>query len=119
MKIAISLNDVLRSDTAQIAYVYEKYVLYGIEDEDEARKAKDSIDLIKNSIKSLKLEEYFKFDSIDDLNTFLYKDASLEIFGHADEMEKNLMAKFNNFVMDMIDDDEHEIELVSRDVYMA
>ena len=50
------------------------------------------------------------------LNSFLYSEASLEVFGHAGLMSDGLMNHFNNFLMDMKDDGEHEIELVSREV---
>jgi hypothetical protein len=59
--------------------------------------------------------EFFDFETIDGLNKFLFDEAALEIFGHADQMSDNLMDKFNLFLMDIKDDEEHEIEIVSRE----
>ena len=60
--------------------------------------------------------DHFEFEDINRLNTFLYKEAPLEIFGHADLMSDGLMIHFNRFLSDIKDDEEHEIELVSREV---
>jgi hypothetical protein len=102
MKIGISLNEVLRGFISQLEYTYSKYV------SEVSIKAED--------VTSFDLIEYFKFNSVDELNKFLYLEASLEIFGHADVIEDNIMTHFNNFLMDIQDDEEHEIEIVSREV---
>jgi hypothetical protein len=67
-------------------------------------------------VTSLNLMDHFEFEDINTLNTFLYKEAPLEIFGHADLMSDGLMIHFNRFLSDIKDDEEHEIELVSREV---
>jgi hypothetical protein len=70
----------------------------------------------EHDITNFNLIEFFKFDDINKFNTFLYLEAPLEIFGHADQMSDGLMNHFNTFLMDIKDDEEHEIELVSREV---
>lgn len=102
MKIGITLDEVLRDFLGQFAYTYEKYI--------------SEIDIKENPVTSFNLIEHFNFNSIDDLNSFLYTEASLEIFGHADQLHENLMNHFNLFLMDMEDDEEHEIEIVSREI---
>jgi hypothetical protein len=102
MKIGISINEVLRDFLGQFVYTYEKYIA-------------DS-NLTQEDITSLNLIEFFKFEDINKLNTFLYLEAPLEIFGHADQMSDGLMNHFNNFLMDIHDDGLHQIELVSREV---
>lgn len=102
MKIGITLDEVLRDFLGQFAYTYEKYI--------------GEIDIRENPVTSFNLIEHFNFNSIDDLNSFLYTEASLEIFGHADQLHENLMNHFNLFLMDMEDDEEHEIEIVSREI---
>lgn len=102
MKIAISINEVLRSFIEQFVYTYEKYV-------------KD-INITEGDITSLDLIKFFEFEDVNQLNTFLYKEAPLEIFGHADVTSNGLMIHFNRFLMEMKDENEHEIELVSREV---
>jgi len=101
MKIAISLNEVLRDFIGQFGYTYEKYI--------------GEIDFKKNPVNSFDLEKHFKFNSIDEMNKFLYDEAALEIFGHADQIEDNIMNAFNMFLMDIKDDEEHEVEIVSRE----
>jgi len=101
-KIGISLNEVLRDFISQFNYTYEKYI-------GESK-------ITESEVTNFNLIEFFKFDSIDKLNLFLYSEASLEIFGHADQMSAGLFNQFNNFLMDIRDDEEHEIEIVSREI---
>jgi hypothetical protein len=102
MRIGITLNEVLRDYIGQLAYTYDKYVgENGVTEED---------------ITNFNLIEFFKFDDINKFNTFLYLEAPLEIFGHADQMSDGLMNRFNTFLMDIKDDGEHEIEIVSREI---
>lgn len=102
MKIGITLNEVLRDYVGQLAYTYDKYVEEnGVTEED---------------ITNFNLIEFFKFEDINKFNTFLYLEAPLEIFGHADQMSDGLMNHFNTFLMDIKDDEEHEIEIVSREI---
>ena len=101
-RIGITLNEVLRDYVGQLAYTYDKYVgENGVTEED---------------ITNFNLIEFFKFEDINKFNTFLYLEAPLEIFGHADQMSDGLMNRFNTFLMDIKDDEEHEIEIVSREI---
>ena len=49
----------------------------------------------------------------------MYDEVSLEIFGHGDQKYDNLMTKFNMFLMDIKDEEEHEIEIVSREIHRS
>jgi hypothetical protein len=111
MKIAISINEVLRDYIGQFIYTYEKYIVPEIEDE-----GKKYSEVEIEDVTSLNLMDHFEFENINKLNTFLYKEAPLEIFGHADLMSDGLMIHFNRFLSDIKDDEQHEIELVSREV---
>lgn len=102
MKIAISINEVLRSYIEQLVYTYDKYI--------------EPSGLNVVDVTNFNLIEFFKFDDISKLNSFLYLEAPLEIFGHADQMSDGLMNQFNHFLMDIKDDEEHEIEIVSREI---
>jgi len=95
------MNEVLRDFLSQLTYTYEKYV--------------EEVDLETEDIKSMDLMKYYKFDSIDTMNKFLYTDAALEIFGHAGQKTKNLMTHFNRFIAEIEDDEEHTIKLISRE----
>lgn len=105
MKIGITLNEVLRSFLPQLFYTYEKYI--------------GPIDLTEEDVTSYELHEFFKFDDKNKFNTFLYLEAPLEIFGHADQMYDGLMNQFNEFLVNIEFEEEHEIELVSREVNNA
>lgn len=102
MKIGITINEVLRDFIGQFAYTYNKYI--------------EEIDITNDDVTSFNLIEYFKFDDINKLNRFLYLEAPLEIFGHADQMSDGLMNHFNNFLTEIEDEGEHEIILISREV---
>lgn len=103
MKIGISINEVLRDTLSQLDYTYSKYI-----------SGKEST-ITRDEITSFDLKKHFDFESEKDINRFLYDEASLEIFGHADQMHENLMTKFNMFLVDIDDEEEHTIELVSRE----
>jgi hypothetical protein len=111
MKIAISINEVLRDFIGQFIYTYEKYIVPELE-----KDGKKYSEVEIPDVTSINLADHFEFEDINKLNTFLYKEAPLEIFGHADLMSDGLMIHFNRFLMDIKDDEEHEIELVSREV---
>jgi hypothetical protein len=101
-KIAISVNEVLRDFIGQMAYTYDKYI--------------EPFDIKKTPVDSFNFIDHFKFKNVDELNHFLFIEASLEVFGHADQLHDNIMKHFNSFIEDIKDDEEHEIELVSREV---
>jgi len=109
MRIGVTLNEVLRDYIGQFLYTYEKYI---------KPNTGYKIDDIK-SIEGKAFLEYFDFESVDALNTFMYDEVSLEIFGHSDQAEDNLMTKFNMFLMDIKDDEEHEVEIVSREIHRS
>jgi hypothetical protein len=102
MIIGVSINEVLRDFIGQLTYTYNKYI--------------SEISVKEGDITNFNLIEFFKFNHIDELNRFLYIEASLEIFGHADQLSDGLMTHFNNFIMDIDDEEEHKIVLVSKEI---
>ena len=103
-RIGITLNEVIRDFIGQLKYTYNKYF-----DEDLEDISITEWDLIK----------YFKFKNEKELNNFLYSEAPMEIFAHADQLYNNLGAKLNRFIADIEDEEEHEIILISRDAHKA
>lgn len=102
MKIGITLNEVLRAYMEQFHYVYEKY--------------KETFDIENNPLTEFDFVKHFNFKDKEELYHFLYSgEASLEIHGHADQLYDNLMNHFNLFLADIKDEEEHEIEIVSRE----
>lgn len=104
-KIGISLNEVFRDLLGQFEYVYSKYI--------------KEIEIKKDQIQSFDLKTYFDFKTDREINTFLFDEASLEIFGHADQLYDNLMTHFNTFLVDIDDEEEHTIEIVSREAFKS
>jgi len=99
--IGITINEVIRDFIGQLAYTYNKY--------------KSEFDLKKTPVNEWDLLKYFKFGNIHELNNFLYFEASLEIFGHADQLHNNVIAKYNEFSQDIIDNEKHKLVLISRE----
>jgi 5'(3')-deoxyribonucleotidase len=102
MKIGITINEVLRDFIGQFAYTYNKYI--------------KEIDITNEDVTSFDLIKHFEFEDTNKLNRFLYLEAPLEIFGHADQLTDGLMNHFNTFLMDIADEEEHEVILISREV---
>lgn len=102
MKIGITLNEVLRDFLGQFHYTYTKYL--------------GEVDFESEDIETFDLKKQYGFNSKVELNEFLYKKASLEIFGHADQLEQHIFVHLNNFIMDINDETEHEVYIVSREV---
>jgi 5'(3')-deoxyribonucleotidase len=101
MKIEISINEVLRDYIGQITYTYDKYIA-------------DS-NIKEGDVTNFNLLEFFNLKILIS-NMFLYTEASLEIFGHADQLSDGLINHFNIFLGEIKDEEEHQIELVSREV---
>ena len=57
-KIRISLNEVFRKHIIQLIYTYEKYI--------------GTLDINEEDVTNYNLIDFFKFDSITKLNSFLY-----------------------------------------------
>lgn len=113
MKVGITLNEVLRDFISQFAYTYEKYHDTGVDD--DGKRIKFELEKYPITDFDLMNHELVNFEDEMELKKFLYMEAALEIFGHADQTYKNIMPQFNNFLMEMKDGEEHEFELVSRE----
>jgi hypothetical protein len=102
MVIGISINEVLRDQIGQFVYTYEKYI--------------QKTDVKESEVTSLNFNDFFPFETIDEYNKFMYLEAPLEIFGHADLVSDGIMAHLNNFLMDIKDEEEHTVILTSKEV---
>lgn len=101
MRIGVSINEVLRDFLGQLVYTYKKYI--------------GETEIKEDDITSYDLLKFFNFKNIDDLNRFMYFEAPLEIFGHADQVSDNLINHFNTLLSIIKYEEEHEIELVSKE----
>jgi hypothetical protein len=115
MKIGIEINGVLRDTLKKIQQEYEKWYLN--ENWKEMEFIEDEKDLVRkviSDVTSLDLKKHLEFKNEDEIYEFLYKEHTMEIFGHASSIEYNGMNDLNDFYVDMRDN--HEIIIVSDEI---
>lgn len=110
MKIAIEINGVLRDTLKKIQQEYEKWYINNPFDEGED----DFKYEVFSELNSLDIVKHLKFKNEDELYDFLYKEHTMEIFGHAGSVEPSGLLDFNEFYLDMRD--EHDILIVSDEI---
>ncbi len=101
IKIAISLDDVIRAKTEKFLEMYKKHV-----DENS------TCDM--SELKTNNLFDIVKFSGKKEFNKFLYEDYVFEIFGEADMVDMFLDKKLNLWHISMNDNEniDEEIELM-------
>lgn len=114
MKIGITIDGVIRDFITKFELVYDKY--YPVIDEETGENK-----IIKRDIKDLELIKYFNFsggtieEQTQELNKFMYVDASLEIFGHAGEVKLNSVEHLNQ-LHNLIEDMGHTPIIISKEL---
>ena len=91
MRVAIELNGVLRDTLKKIQQEYEKWYLENPFKEDEEKSDYDVI----SDLTTLDISKHLKFRDDDELYDFLYKEHTMEIFGHAGSVETSSIMDFN------------------------
>lgn len=109
MRIGIDINNVLRDTLGKIEQVYEKWYIENPFLEETEFKYE-----IISPVTTLNLTSHLKFPDEDHLYNFLYKEYTMEIFGHAPSMEYTSMNDLNDFYLDMRD--KHDILIVSDEI---
>ena len=115
MRIGIEINGVLRDTLKKIQQEYEKWYLN--ENLKELNLIEDDSSIerkIISDVTSLELTKHLAFKNEDEVYNFLYKEHTMEIFGHAASVEYNGMNDLNDFYFDMRDS--HEILIVSDEI---
>ena len=110
MKIAIELNGVLRDTLKKIQQEYEKWYLENPFKEDEEKSEYEVI----SDLTTLDISKHLKFKDEEELYNFLYKEHTMEIFGHAGSVENSSMMDFNDFYTEMRDT--YDISIVSDEM---
>ena len=110
MRVAIELNGVLRDTLKKIQQEYEKWYLENPFKEDEEKSDYDVI----SDLTTLDIPKHLKFRDDDELYDFLYKEHTMEIFGHAGSVETSSIMDFNEFYLDMRE--KHDILIVSDEI---
>lgn len=110
MRIGIELNGVLRDTLKKIQQEYEKwYIENPFKEEEEGIERK-----IISDITSLDISNHLVFKNYDEIYDFLYKEHTMEIFGHAGSVEISSMSDFNDFYLEMRE--YHDIMIVSDEI---
>jgi hypothetical protein len=115
MKIGIEINGVLRDTLKKVQQEYEKWYLN--ENLKELKLIQDDPSIerkVISDVTSLELTKHLSFKDEDEVYNFLYKEHTMEIFGHAGSVEYNGMSDLNDFYFDMRDF--HEIIIVSDEI---
>jgi hypothetical protein len=109
MRIGIELNGVLRDTLKKIQQEYEKWFI------DNPFKEEEEFEYqVYSDVTSLDIGKHLKFKNEDELYDFLYKEHTMEIFGHAGSVEPSGLLDLNDFYLDMRDD--HDIQIVSDEI---
>ena len=109
MRIAIELNGVLRDTLKKIQQEYEKWYLENPFKEEGEFEYK-----VVSDLTTLNITEHLLFPNEEDLYNFLYKEHTMEIFGHAGSIENSSMMDFNDFYTEMRDN--YDISIVSDEM---
>jgi len=109
MRIGIELNGVLRDTLKKIQQEYEKWYIDNPFKEESEFEYKVISDLT-----SLNIMNHLSFKNDEELYDFLYKEHTMEIFGHAGSVENSGMMDLNDFYLNMRD--YHEILIVSDEI---
>jgi hypothetical protein len=115
MRIGIEINGVLRDTLKKVQQEYEKWYLNEnlkelklIENDPEIKRE------IISEVTSLELSKHLSFKNNDEVYDFLYKEHTMEIFGHAGSVEYSSMNDFNDFYFEIRDN--HDILIVSDEI---
>ena len=112
MRIGIELNGVLRDTLKKIQQEYEKWYLNNpFRDENEEDDFKYEV---ISDLTSLDIMNHLKFKNKDELYDFLYKEHTMEIFGHAGSVEPSGLVELNEFYLDLREF--HDIIVVSDEI---
>ena len=112
MRIGIELNGVLRDTLKKIQQEYEKWFINNpFRDENEEDNFQYEV---LSDLTSLDISKHLKFRNEDELYDFLYKEHTMEIFGHAGSVEPSGLLDLNEFYLDMRES--HDIIIVSDEI---
>ena len=112
MRIGVELNGVLRDTLKKIQQEYEKWYLNNPFKEDNGEE--DFEYEVMSDLTSLDITKHLKFKNEDELYDFLYKEHTMEIFGHAGSVEPSGLLELNEFYLDMRE--LHDILVVSDEI---
>jgi hypothetical protein len=108
----VELNGVLRDTLKKIQQEYEKWYVDNPFSEDDSE---DKFEYeVMSDLTTLDITSHLKFRDENDLYDFLYKEHTMEIFGHAGSVEVSGMVDLNDFYLDTRDN--HDTIIVSDEI---
>lgn len=111
MRIGIDVNGVLRNTLKKIQQEYEKwYIDNPFLDEEESKVKRE----IFSDVTTLELNKHLYFEDNEDLYNFLYREHTMEIFGHAGSIESFSIQELNDIYLDYRNN--HEFYVVSDEI---
>ena len=102
MRIAIDVNGVLRDTLLRIEQVYTKFYVDNPFITDEEKEPYE----VLSPVETLDISKHLKFKDEDEVYDFLYREHTMEIFGHAPSVEMTSFNDFNEFYTDHRDNNE-------------
>jgi len=114
MKIGVEVNGVLRNTLSKIQQEYQKWYLNENLVEMNLLPVDDIERKIISDVTTLDIRKHLEFKDDSELYDFLYKEHTMEIFGHASSTEPNGINYFNDFYLELRD--KHEIIIVSDEI---
>ena len=109
MRIGIEINGVLRDTLKKIQQEYEKWYIENPFKEETEFKYE-----VISELTTLDIMSHLSFKDKDELYDFLYKEHTMEIFGHSGSVEMSSMNDLNDFYLDVRDS--HDILIVSDEI---
>ena len=109
MRIGIEINGVVRDTLRKIQQEYEKWYINNPFKEEEEFEYE-----VLSDVTSLDINKHLKFKDENELYDFLYKEHTMEIFGHAGSVEPSGLLDLNDFYLDMREN--HDIIVVSDEI---
>jgi len=109
MRIGIEINGVLRDTLKKIQQEYEKWYIENPFKEETEFEYK-----VISELTTLDIMTHLSFKDKDELYDFLYKEHTMEIFGHSGSVEMSSMNDLNDFYLDVRDS--HDILIVSDEI---
>jgi hypothetical protein len=109
MRIGIEINGVLRDTLKKIQQEYEKWYIENPFKEETEFEYK-----VISELTTLDIMSHLSFKDKDELYDFLYKEHTMEIFGHSGSVEMSSMNDLNDFYLDVRDS--HDILILSDEI---
>jgi len=109
MRIGIEINGVLRDTLKKIQQEYEKWYIDNPFKEETEFEYK-----VISELTTLDIMSHLSFKDKDELYDFLYKEHTMEIFGHSGSVEMTSMNDLNDFYLDVRDS--HNILILSDEM---